>query len=148
MKKLTTVVVAVLATTLVLATGALAAGQGTVKVDFEPNVGWVNLNTTGSGKLNCTAHLESALPDEIFSVSIRVRYEDGTIIPWVAVATLRTNGLGIGNVHVPINIDPPPDSGALRRIAFRVRKTGPGGVTYIAVAWDIPLKQTNRDFNE
>jgi hypothetical protein len=145
MKKLTTVVVAALALSILFAAGALAAGQGTVKVDFEPNVGWVNLNTTGSGKLNATAHLDSGLVNEVFSVSIRVRYEDGTIIPWVAVATLRTNEEGIGNVHVPINIDPPPNSGALRRIAFRVRKTGPGGVTYIAVAWDIPLKQTDRD---
>ena len=147
MKRLT-VVVAVLATTLVLVTGALAAGQGNVKVDFDPNVGWVNLNTTASGKLNASAHLESAVPDEILSVTIRVRYEDGTITPWVSVATLRTNEQGKGNVHVPINIDPPPDSGKIRRIAFRVRKPGPGGVTYIAVAWDIPLKQTNKDLTE
>jgi hypothetical protein len=36
----------------------------------------------------------------------------------------------------------------LRRIAFRVRKSGPGGATYIAVAWDLPLKKTNRDFTQ
>jgi len=117
-----------------------AGGKGAVKVEFDPNVGWVMLNTTGSGKLNATAHLDNGLPNEDFMVNVRVRYEDGTMVQFTNIATLSTNGQGQGNVQVQVNIDPPPGSTTLRRVAFRVRRPGPPNILYLATAWDLPLK--------
>jgi hypothetical protein len=121
-----------------LAIGASAAGVGAVKVPLDPNVGWVILNTTASGKLVASAHVQDGLPNEEFSVSIRVRYEDGTTDVHADIATLSTNGQGKGNVEVQVDIDPPAGSNTLRRVAFRVRRAP--NPLYLAVAWDIPLK--------
>jgi hypothetical protein len=134
----------VLATLLIaafaFAVSVSARGKGAVKAVFDPNVGWVSLNTTASGKLNATAHVEKGIPNEEFMVNVRVRYEDGTVDQFVAIATLSTNGQGKGNVHVEVDINPPADSSTLRRVAFRVRRPGPPNILYNAIAWDIPLK--------
>lgn len=121
-----------------LAAGALAGGKGAVKVDFDPNVGWVILNTTADGKIIASAHLDNGLPNEEFSVNVRVRYEDQTIDIFEDVATLTTNSQGKGNVQVQLDINPPAGSTTLRRVAFRVRRAP--NPLYLAVAWDIPLK--------
>ena len=121
-----------------MATHALAEGQGAVKVEFDPNVGWVIFNTTASGKLIASAHLDDGLPDEEFSVSVRVRYEDQSTDIFADIATLSTNGQGKGNVQVQVDINPPAGTSTLRRVAFRVRRAP--NPLYVAVAWDIPLK--------
>ena len=121
-----------------LAAIALAQGQGAVKVEFDPEVGWANINTTASGKLIASAHLNNGLPDEAFSVSVRVRYEDQSTDVFTDIATLTTNGQGKGNVQVQVDITPPAGSQTLRRVAVRVRRTP--DPLYLAVAWDIPLK--------
>ena len=77
-----------------LTTNALAGGQGAIKVPFDPAVGWVILNTTASGKINASAHVEDGLPNEEFSVSVRVRHEDGSTEIFADIATLSTNGQG------------------------------------------------------
>jgi hypothetical protein len=122
----------------VLAPQALAGGQGTVRVEFDPAVGWVNLNTTGDGRLIATAHLDDGLPNEDFSVSVRVRYEDGSTDIFQDIATLSTNGQGKGNVQIQVDLNPPDGTTTLRRVAFRVRRAP--DPLYLAVAWDIPLK--------
>jgi hypothetical protein len=123
---------------LFLAANALAQGKGAVKVEFDPDVGWVVLNTAASGKLIASAHLDSGLPDEEYSVSVRVRYEDGNTDIFNDIATLSTNGQGKGNVQVQVDVNPPAGSPTLRRVAVRVRKAP--DPLYVAVAWDIPLK--------
>ena len=130
----------VIATLLIasLAVSAFAGGVGAVKVEFDPNVGWVNLNTTASGKLIALAHVENGLPNEEYTVSVRVRYEDESTDIFADIATLSTNGQGMGNVQVQVNINPPAGTNTLRRVAFRVRR--PPNPLYLAVAWDIPLK--------
>ena len=133
----------ILATMLAIALASVVgvfAGDGAVKTEFDPNVGWVILNTTASGKLNATAHLDNAAPNEEFTVSVRIRYEDGTVVPFADIGTLSTNGQGKGNAQVQMDIDPSAGSKTLRRVAFRVRQTGPSGFLYLAVAWDVPLK--------
>lgn len=139
MKKLA-VLSTVLVAAAVLAICVSASGNGAVKTEFDPNVGWVILNTTASGKLNCSAHIDNGLPDEEFMVSIRVRYEDGIVDEHADIATLRTNGQGKGNLQIQVDIDPPSGSTTLRRVAFRVRRPGPPNILYNAIAWDIPLK--------
>lgn len=121
-----------------LAAGALAQGAGAVKIPFDPDVGWVIFNTTGDGRIIATAHLDNGLPNEEFSVSVRVRYEDQTTDIFADIATLTTNGQGKGNVQVQIDINPPEGSTTLRRLAFRVRRAP--DPLYVAVAWDVPLK--------
>ena len=121
-----------------LTTNALAGGQGAIKVPFDPDVGWVILNTTASGKINASAHLENGLPNEEFSVSARVRYEDGSTDVFADIATLSTNGQGKGNVQIQVEVNPPPGSQTIRRFALRVRRAP--DPLYLAVAWDIPLK--------
>ena len=121
-----------------LAAGALAQGAGAVKIPFDPDVGWVVFNTTADGRIIATAHLDNGLPNEEFSVSVRVRYEDQTTDIHQDVATLTTNGQGKGNVQVQIDLNPPEGSTALRRLAFRVRRAP--DPLYLAVAWDVPLK--------
>jgi hypothetical protein len=121
-----------------LAISAFAGGQGAVKVDFDPNVGWVNLNTTASGMLIASAHVQDGLPNEEFSVSVRVRYEDQTTDIFADIATLTTNEQGVGNVLVQVDVNPPAGSTTLRRVAIRVRRAPQP--LYLAVAWDIPLK--------
>jgi hypothetical protein len=121
-----------------LAANALAGGDGAVKVAFDPDVGYVILNTTASGKIVASAHLDNGLPDEEFTVSIRVRYEDQSTDIFQDIATLATNGQGKGNVQVQVDINPPAGTDTLRRVAFRVRRTP--NPLYLAVAWDIPLK--------
>ena len=121
-----------------LTTSALAGGQGAIKVPFDPAVGWVILNTTASGKINASAHIEDGLPNEEFSVSVRVRHEDGSTELFTDIATLSTNGQGKGNVQVQVDINPPAGSNTLRRVAIRVRRAPEP--LYVAVAWDIPLK--------
>ena len=123
---------------VVLATGAYAQGKGAVKIPFDPDVGWVIINTTGDGRLIANAHLDGGLPDEEFSVTVRVRYEDGNTDIFDDIATLVTNGQGKGNVQVQVDIHPPAGSGTLRRVAVRVRKAP--DPLYLAVAWDLPLK--------
>jgi hypothetical protein len=123
---------------IALAANAHAEGKGAVKVDFDPNVGWVNLNTTANGQIIATAHLDNGLSNEVYSVSVRVRYEDQTTDVFEDIATLSTNGQGKGNVQVQVDINPPAGSQTLRRVAIRVRKA-PDPI-YVAVAWDIPLK--------
>jgi hypothetical protein len=130
---------------IALALSVFAGGQGAVKVRFDPDVGWVNLNTTASGRLNATAHLDNGAPNEVFDVSVRVRYEDGTTALFTNVATLTTNGQGKGNVQIRVDVGPPSGSTTLRRVAFRVRRPGPPQILYVAVAWDIPLKQSAAD---
>jgi hypothetical protein len=134
----------VLATLLIAAfafvVSVSAGGKGAVKTEFSPNVGWVILNTTAGGKLNATAHLDNGVPKEDFIVSVRIRYEDGSVDPFPEIATLSTNGQGRGTVQVQVDIDPPADSNTLRRVAFRVRTPSPPVVLYLAVAWDVPLK--------
>jgi hypothetical protein len=129
---------------LAFAAGVSAEGRGSVKVNFDPNVGWVILNTTASGKLNASAHLESGLPNEDFMVNVRVRYEDGSVEQFVDIATLSTNGEGKGNVQIDVDLNPPADSGTLRRVAFRLRRPGPPNILYVAVAWDLPLKLSHK----
>ncbi len=121
-----------------LAANAHAEGKGAVKVDFDPNVGWVNLNTTANGQIIATAHLDNGLANEEYSVSVRVRYEDQTTEVFADIATLSTNGQGKGNVQVQVDINPPAGSKTLRRVAIRVRKAP--DPLYVAVAWDVPLK--------
>jgi hypothetical protein len=123
---------------LFVATLALADGKGSVKAPFDPDVGWVILNTAASGKLIVSAHLDSGLPEEEYSVSVRVRYEDGNTDIYSDLATLTTNGQGKGNVQVQVEVHPPAGSQTLRRVAVRVRKAP--DPLYVAVAWDIPLK--------
>ena len=114
------------------------AGQGSVRADFDPDVGWVNLNTTASGRLIVTAHIQGGLPNEEFSVGVRVRYEDQTTDIFADIATLTTNGQGNGNVQVQVDVNPPAGSTTLRRVAVRVRRAP--DPLYLAVAWDLPLK--------
>ena len=134
----------VLATLLIAAfafvVSVSAEGKGAVKVEFDPNVGWVILNTTASGTLNATAHLDNGVPNEDFTVSVRIRYEDGRVDEHANIATLSTNGQGKGNVKVQVNITPGAASNTLRRVAFRVRRPGPPNILYLAVVWDVPLK--------
>jgi hypothetical protein len=117
-----------------------AQGNGAVKVDFDPPVGWVILNTTASGKLIATAHVDDGRPNEEFTISVRIRYEDDSNIAFTDIATLTTNGEGKGNVQVQLDLDPPAGSTTLRRVAFRARRPGPPNILYLAVAWDLPLK--------
>lgn len=121
-----------------LASGVLAAGIGSVQVPFDPEVGWAIVNTTASGGLVVVAHLESALPDEDFSVSLRVRYEDGNTDVFQDIAVLSTNDLGRGNVFVRVDTLPPEGSTTIRRVAVRVRRAPQP--LYVAVAWDLTLK--------
>ena len=121
-----------------LAVNVWAGGMGAARVAFDPDVGWVILNTTASGKLIASAHVEDGLPDEEYTVSVRVRYEDQSTDIFADIATLSTNGQGKGNVQVQVDINPPAGSNTLRRVAFRVRR--PPNPLYLAVAWDIPLK--------
>lgn len=134
------ILTALLTAALGFAISAYAQENGAVKVPFDPDVGWVILNTTASGTLNATAHVQNGLPNENFLVNVRVRYEDGTVDEHVDIATLSTNSAGIGNVEVHVGINPPPGSTTLRRVAFRVRRPGPPNELYVAVAWDIMLK--------
>lgn len=135
MKKHTLITVVILAA---LVGQAVAGGQGAAKIPFEPDVGWVVLNTTGDGRLLATVHLEDALPDEEFGVTVRVRYEDQSTEVFEDVAVVRTNGQGQGNTKVQVGIIPPAGSTTLRRVAIRVRRA-PNPV-YVAVGWDLPLK--------
>ena len=121
-----------------LAANAFAEGKGAVRVEFDPNVGFVNLNTTGSGKLIVAAHIDGGLPNQEFSVTVRVRYEDGTRDIFNDIGILSTNGQGKGNAQVQVDIMPPAGSKTLRRIAVRVEQSP--DPLYLAVAWDIPLK--------
>lgn len=125
---------------LTLASSVYAGGMGAIKAHFDPDVGWVILNPPASGKLIATAHLESGLPNEEFTVTVRVRYMDNSVDEFVDIATLSTNGQGKGNVHVSVDINPSAGSDTIRRVAFRVRRPGPPNVLYNAVVWDIPLK--------
>jgi len=109
-----------------------------VKIPFDPDVGWVIFNTTGDGRIIATAHLDNGLPNEEFSVSVRIRYEDGTTDIYTDIATLTTNGQGKGHVQLQFDLDPPEGSTTLRRLAFRVRRAP--DPLYLAVAWDVPLK--------
>lgn len=118
----------------------VATPKGAVHEPFDPDRGWVNLNTTASGMLIGTAHLQGARPNAEFFVNVRVRYEDGTVEQFVDIATLTTNSQGNGNVNVHVDVSPQEGDTTLRRVAFRVRKTTPPNVLYLAVAWDIPLK--------
>ena len=117
---------------------AWAGGGGAVKVAFDPDVGWALINTTGSGKVVVTAHLADGLPNEQYSVSLRVRYGDQSTDVFTDIATLVTNGQGQGNVQVQVEIAPPAGTDTLRRVAVRVRRAP--NPLYVAVAWDIPLK--------
>lgn len=135
MKKLIAIAMMLLVS---MAANALAGGGGAVKVGFDPDVGWALINTTSSGKMIVTAHLADALPNEEYSVSLRVRYGDQSTDVWADIATLVTNGQGRGNVQVQAEISPPAGTDTLRRVAVRVRRA-PNPV-YVAVAWDVPLK--------
>ena len=121
-----------------LAANALAEGQGAVKAHLKPDVGWVILNTTASGKFIASVHLDNGLPNEEFTVSVRVRYSNQTTEIFPDIATLSTNGQGKGNVQVQVDLNPPPRARLLRRVAIRVRRA-PDPV-YLAIVWDIPLK--------
>lgn len=124
----------------VFAVRGFAQGNGAVKVAFDPDVGWAIVNTTASGHLNVNAHLDNGRPNQEFTVSVRIRYADGTVIPYQDIGILSTNGQGKGNFQDRMDIDPPADSAVLRRVAVRVRRPGPPNILYVAVAWDIPLK--------
>lgn len=117
---------------------AMAGGKGAVKVAFNPDVGWALINTTGSGKVVVTAHLADGLPNEQYSVSLRVRYGDQSTDVFADIATLVTNGQGRGNVQVQVDVSPPAGTDTLRRVAVRVRRAP--NPLYVAVAWDVPLK--------
>lgn len=134
------IVLALLSGALVSGTGIGAERDGAVRAQFDPDVGWVVLNTTPTGKLIATAHLDHGLPNEEFMINIRVRYEDGMVDENVGVATLYTNAEGKGTVAVEADIHPPAGSSTLRRVAFRARRPGPPNILYVAVAWDVPLK--------
>jgi len=138
--KMSVVLATVLIGVLAFVVSASAQTQGAVKIEFDPNVGWVILNTTASNTLNATAHLNNGIPNEVFLVNVRIRYEDGSVNEFVNVATLSTNAQGKGNVELRVNIDPPAGSNTIRRVAFRARRPGPPNILYVAVAWDIPLK--------
>lgn len=139
MKKLLVFTV-IIAAVVAFAAPIYAGGAGAIKAEFTPNVGWVILNPPASGKLIGTAHLNDGLPNEEFTVSVRVRYMDGTVDEFKDIATLTTNGQGKGNVHVQVDINPPAGSDKIRRVAFRVRRPGPPNILYNAIVWDIPLK--------
>jgi hypothetical protein len=117
-----------------------AQGKGAVKTAFDPDVGWAIVNTTASGHLNVNAHVDNGRPNREFTVSVRIRYADGTVIPYKDIGILSTNGQGNGNFQGRMDIDPPADSDVIRRVAVRVRKPGPPNIVYVAVAWDVPLK--------
>ncbi len=135
MKKLIAITMMLL---VAMTASALAGGGGAVKVAFDPDVGWALINTTGSGKVVVTAHLADGLPNEQYSVSLRVRYGDQSTDVFTDIATLVTNGQGQGNVQVQVEIAPPAGTDTLRRVAVRVRRSP--NPLYVAVAWDVPLK--------
>jgi hypothetical protein len=117
-----------------------AQGNGAVKINFDPDVGWAVINTTASGKLNATVHLDNGRPNVDFSISVRVRYEDNSVEAFTNIATLSTNGQGKGNVQVKVDLNPSAGDTTLRRVAIRVRRPGPPNILYTVVAWDLPLK--------
>lgn len=121
-----------------LASFALAGGNGAVKVPFDTNVGSVNINTTGSGMVIATGHLDNGQPNAEYSVSIRIRYEGGSNDTNADIATFNTNGQGKGNFNVQVPINPAAGDVTLRRVAVRVRNE-PNDAD-IAVAWDVLLK--------
>ena len=123
---------------MVLATQAFAEGKGAVKIEFDSGTGWVVLNTTANGKLVATAHVDNGLPNEEYSVGVRVRYENQATDIYADIAILRTNGQGRGNVQVQVEINPADGDETLRRVAVRVRRSP--NPLYVAVGWDIPLK--------
>jgi len=128
-------------TSLILAalvSQTFAGGQGSAKIPFDSDVGWVVLNTTGDGRLLATVHLDDARPDAEFSITVRVRYEDQSTEVFEDVAVLRTNGQGKGNAQAQVAVNPPDGSTTLRRVAIRVRRD-PNPI-YVAVGWDLPLK--------
>lgn len=128
--------------TLILAVGlamaALAGGNGAVTVPFDTNVGTVTINTTGSGRVIATGHLDNGRPNAEYSISLRIRYENGSNDPYPDIATFTTNGQGKGNFNVQVDTAPRPGDTTLRRVAVRVRNA-PNDAD-IAVAWDVPLK--------
>lgn len=134
-----------LLTTLLLcvfATSASAGGQGSVRVPFDPEVGWATINTTASGMLIVSAHLSDGLADQEFSVSLRVRHEDGSTEIFQNLAVLSTNSQGKGNALLQVQTNPPDGSTTLRRVAVRVRRAPQP--LYVAVAWDVALKAKPR----
>ncbi|MEN8008216.1 MAG: hypothetical protein ABFS42_14440 [Candidatus Krumholzibacteriota bacterium] len=135
MKKSLAITVLIL---LSLVANAHAQGKGAVKAHLDPDVGWVILNTTASGKFIATVHLDNGLPNEEFTVSVRVRYSNQSTEVFPDIATLSTNGQGKGNVQVQVDLTPPPRARILRRVAIRVRRAP--DPLYLAIVWDIPLK--------
>lgn len=121
-----------------LAAAALAGGKGAVTVPFDTGIGSVNINTAGSSRLIAVGHLDDGLPNAEYSVSLRVRYENGTNDAHADLATFTTNGQGKASFNVQVDIDPAAGDMTLRRVAVRVRNA-PNDAD-IAVAWDIPLK--------
>ena len=121
---------------------AFADGKGTVRIPFDPEVGWANINTTASGMLIISAHLDEGLPSQDFDVSLRVRYEDGNTEIFQNLAVLSTNSQGKGNVLLQVQTNPPEGSTTLRRVAVRVRRAPQP--LYVAVAWDVALKAKPR----
>jgi len=118
----------------------IAGGKGAIKEHFDPDRGWVNLNTTASGRLIATMHLQNGRPDTEFSLTVRLRYEDGSMEQFVNIATLTTNAQGKGNLQVQLDTNPSGDSTTIRRVAIRLRRPTPPNLLYLAVAWDVPLK--------
>ena len=73
-----------------LAVSGLAQGNGAMKVDFDPEVGWAVINTTANDKLIASVHLDSGRRNQNFDVSVRVRYEDGNVVAFTNIAILTT----------------------------------------------------------
>ena len=138
MKKLSLITTLVLTVVVSQAFAVAPDSRGADKIPFDPDVGWVVLNTTGDGRLLATIHLEDARPNAEFSINVRVRYEDQSTEIFEEVAVLRTNGQGKGNAQVQVVVNPPEGSTTLRRVAVRVRRAP--NPTYVAVGWDLPLK--------
>ena len=156
MKKLT-VIIALFASILIIAAIAIAGGKGAVKDELfvHPGdlsiVGWVILNTTASGKLNVTAHLDNGNPNEEFIVNVWIYPEnpESTQDAWgkfFGVATLSTNEQGKGNAHAQVDLaqsDPgiPDDAGTIYvQVAVRKPYTELPRYTNTIYGVAVPLK--------
>jgi len=100
-------------------------------------VGWAIANTTGAGALIVQIHLDSATPDAVFDVYVKVNQDSG----WVGrIGTIETNRRGKGNGHVVLDVSEEPGDAVLVQVVVKPENVYLPRVGYASEYLPVPMK--------
>ena len=102
-----------------------------------PVVGWAIANTTGAGALIVQIHLDSATPDTVFDVYVKVNQDSGYV---GGIGAVETNRKGKANGHMVLDVSEEPGDAVLVQVVVKEQDEQFDWAGYASEYLPVPMK--------